>query len=195
MTFGIGEERPFYLEKVPSLLMERIRLNLSLFYLNYMLLMAVMFVLTLLISPSAIIGIGLLALAWMYVVKATQSGSLQIYGAFHVMVDSCCCHFSLHSFIDSLSLPKYILPGFSISAKQATMVMSIISVFVLMYLLSHIFWWTLFSSGFLISLHLLLRDASMHKDEEDKIDMTGDLDLDATTEDAAFLNPAQVDQV
>jgi hypothetical protein len=86
------------------------------------------------------------------------------------------------------------LPGFSISAKQATMVMGVISVVVLMYLLSHIFWWTLFSSGFLISLHLLLRDASMHKDEEDKIDMTGDLDLDAS-EDAAFLNPAQVDQV
>jgi hypothetical protein len=33
----------------------------------------------------------------------------------------------------------------------------------------------------------------MHKDEEDKIDMTGDLDLD-TSEDAAFLNPAS-DQV
>jgi len=74
------------------------------------------------------------------------------------------------------------------------MFMSVVSVVVLMYLLSHIFWWTLFSSGFLISLHVLLRDASMHKDEEDKIDMTGDLDLD-TTEDAAFLNPAQVDQV
>ena len=68
--------------------------------------------------------------------------------------------------------------------------MAVLSVVVLMYLLSHIFWWTLFSSGFLISLHVLLRDASMHKDEEDKIDMTGDLDLDATTEDAAFLNPA-----
>jgi hypothetical protein len=78
--FGIGEERPFYIEKVPSLLMERIRLNLSLFYLNYMLLTAVLFVLTLLISPSAIIGIGLLGLAWMYVIKSTQSGSMPIYG-------------------------------------------------------------------------------------------------------------------
>ncbi len=83
--------------------------------------------------------------------------------------------------------------GFSISAKQASLFMAVISVVVLMYLLSHVFWWTLFSSGFLISLHLLLRDASMHKDEEDKIDMTGDLDLD-TSEDAAFLNPAS-DQV
>jgi hypothetical protein len=61
--------------------MERIRLNLSLFYLNYMLLTAVLFVLTLLISPSAIIGIGLLGLAWMYIIKSTQSGSMQVYGA------------------------------------------------------------------------------------------------------------------
>ena len=86
VCFGIGEERPFYIEKVPSLLMERIRLNLSLFYLNYMLLTAVLFVLTLLISPSAIIGIGLLALAWMYVIKSTQSGAMQIYGTFRHVI-------------------------------------------------------------------------------------------------------------
>ena len=94
--FGIGEERPFYIEKVPSLLMERIRLNLSLFYLNYMLLTAVLFVLTLLISPSAIIGIGLLGLAWMYVIKSTQSGSMQIYGTSSIFVVVVarvpCCH-------------------------------------------------------------------------------------------------------
>lgn len=78
--FGIGEERPFYVEKVPSLLMERLRHNVAFFYLNYMLLTAVLFVLTLLISPSAIIGIGLLALAWMYVIRTSNSGAMQIYG-------------------------------------------------------------------------------------------------------------------
>ena len=119
-------------------------------------------------------------------------------------IDTVGCHASLRyvvvSFGDSLKefmltfINTYLCVGLSISAKQATMVMGIISVIVLMYLLSHVFWWTLFSSGFLISLHLLLRDASMHKDEGDKIDMTGDLDLD-TSEDAAFLNPAQIDQV
>jgi hypothetical protein len=77
--FGIGEERPFYIEKVPSLIMERLRHNIAFFYLNYMLLTAVLFVLTLLISPSAIIGIGLLALAWMYVIKTSQSGAMTIY--------------------------------------------------------------------------------------------------------------------
>jgi hypothetical protein len=78
--FGIGEDRPFYVEKVPSLIMGRLKHNISFFYLNYMLLTAVLFVLTLLISPSAIIGIGLLALAWIYVIKMSQSGALTFYG-------------------------------------------------------------------------------------------------------------------
>jgi len=78
--FGIGEERPFYLEKNPALLLERLRHNVSFFYLNYMLLTGVLFCLTLLISPSAIIGIAILALAWMWVIRASQTGSLAIGG-------------------------------------------------------------------------------------------------------------------
>jgi hypothetical protein len=86
VVFGIGEERAFYVEKTPSLLIERIRHNIVFFYLNYMVVTAILFCLTLLISPSAIIGIGLLALSWMWVIRASQSGSLRIgsksYGAF-----------------------------------------------------------------------------------------------------------------
>ena len=78
--FGIGEDRPFYFEKTPSLLLERLRHNVTFFYLNYLLLTGVLFCLTLLISPSAIIGMGLLALAWMWVIRASQSGSLSISG-------------------------------------------------------------------------------------------------------------------
>lgn len=81
--FGIGEERPFYLEKTPSLLMERLRHNFTFFYLNYMLVTAVLFCLTLLISPSAIIGIGLLALTWMWLIKASQDGSLHLGCKWH----------------------------------------------------------------------------------------------------------------
>ena len=80
--FGIGEERPFYVEKTPSLLMSRLRHNVTFFYLNYFLLTTVLFCLTLLITPSAIIGIGLLALAWMFVIRASSSGSLQIGGTY-----------------------------------------------------------------------------------------------------------------
>jgi len=84
--FGIGEERPFYVEKTPSLLADRIRHNFTFFYLNYMLLTAVLFCLTLLISPSAIIGIALLAMAWMWVIRASQSGSLAVGGTLCVCV-------------------------------------------------------------------------------------------------------------
>lgn len=78
LFFGIGEERPFYVEKVPSLVMERVRHNISFFYLNYILLTAVLFCLTLFISPSAIIGLALLAMAWMWVIRSSQDGSLKI---------------------------------------------------------------------------------------------------------------------
>lgn len=84
--FGIGEERPFYVEKTPSLLVERLRHNLTFFYLNYIILTGILFCLTLLISPSAIIGMGLLALAWMWVVRASQTGSLVVAGTFFVRI-------------------------------------------------------------------------------------------------------------
>ena len=190
--FGIGEERPFYVEKVPSLLMERLRHNVAFFYLNYMLLTAVLFVLTLLISPSAIIGIGLLALAWMYVIRTSNSGAMQIYGTLRRFFETLLCDTEK----PLLFVPNYYIymfSGLAISQKQATIVMAIISVIVLLYLLSNVFWYTLFSSGFLSGFHMLLRDASMHKDEADKVQMLGDLDLAA--EDSAFLNPSLVDKV
>ena len=50
------------------------------FYLNYIAVMVVLFCLTLLISPSAIIGMGLLGFAWMALLKATSEGSMQVKG-------------------------------------------------------------------------------------------------------------------
>jgi len=159
--FGAGEETPFFFEKNPTLLVERLKHNFSFFYLNYMLLTGVLFCLTLLISPGAIIGIALLGVAWMSVIRATQDGSCQVY-------------------------------GIVISQKQATMGMSVVSVFVLVFLLKNVFWWTTGSGGLLVGTHCLLRDASMHKDEEDKVEMTGDMGggIGNGAEDAAFLNPA-----
>lgn len=83
VCFGIGEERPFYVEKTPSLLLVRLKHNFQFFYLNYLLMLAVLFGLTLFVTPSAIIGIALLAMAWVYVIRASQSGSLKI-GSFSV---------------------------------------------------------------------------------------------------------------
>jgi len=163
--FGIGEEQPFYVEKVPSLIAERARHNLSFFYLNYVGVTTILFCLTLLISPMTIIGMGLLGGAWMVVIRATNEGSVQI-------------------------------KGITITQKQASIAMGGISVLTLIYLLSHIFWMTLFTSGFLSGIHMLLRDASMHKDEEDKVVMQGDLSLEvggdgiSDEEEASFLNNA-----
>lgn len=161
--FGFGEERPFYLERSPALLVPRIQHNISFFYLNYMVLTAVLFVLTLVVSPSAIIGIVLLGFAWAAVIKSTQEGSVKVKGV-------------------------------TITQKQASIGMTALSGLFLFYLLSHIFWWTLGTSGIFTGAHAVMRDASMHKDEEDKIEMSGDLSINAD-EDAAFLNPAQVSPV
>ena len=84
--FGFGEEKPFYLEREPSLVTERVKHNLSFFYLNYALVTALLFCLTLLISPSAIIGIGLLGFMWMAVIRATAEGSVQIKGEAYISV-------------------------------------------------------------------------------------------------------------
>jgi len=73
--------------------------------------------------------------------------------------------------------------GFAVSQKQASIVMTGISVVILMYILTNVFWWTLCTSSILVGGHAIFRDSSMLRDEEDKVDMTGDLG-----EDASFLN-------
>lgn len=183
VVFGIGEERAFYFEKNPSLLIERLRHNMTFFYLNYMIFTAILFCLTLFVSPSAIIGILLLAGAWMWVIRASADGSLKI--------GSKCDHST--SVRNARLNANHRIAGISIPQKTATLLMAVVSVFVLIYLLSGIFWLTLFWSGFLTVAHALFRDASMHKDMGDAVAMEGDLNL--AGEDATFLNTARVDQV
>jgi hypothetical protein len=90
--------------------------------------------------------------------------------------------------VSSLTIPAsslFFLPiaGVVVSQKNATLGLSIFSVIFLIWLLSNVFWWTLFSSGFLVSIHAVLRDASMHQDGEDQMDMVGEF----SGEQAAFL--------
>lgn len=87
-----------------------------------------------------------------------------------------------------------LLLGFAIPQKTVTILMGGISVFVLIWVLSSIFWWTAFSSGLLIGVHALFRDASMHKDMNDAVAMEGDLHfqpsgpVNTQDSDAQFLN-------
>lgn len=154
--FGVGEEKPFYIERSFPLIIARVQHNASFFLLNYLLVTLLLFVLTLVVSPGPIVGLALLAVAWLSVIKATQSGSVTYR-------------------------------GITISQKQASIAMSIVSVCVLFYLLQNVFWYSIGSSGVLTGVHALLRDASMHKDEEDKVEMTGDVEIG---ESDSFLNPA-----
>mmetsp|Transcript_12799 Transcript_12799/g.30233 ORF Transcript_12799/g.30233 Transcript_12799/m.30233 type:complete len:227 (+) Transcript_12799:265-945(+) len=144
VCFGIGEERPFYVEKTPSLLVARVKHNAQFFFLNYLLLLSVLFGLTLFVTPKAIIGIAILAGAWVYVIRASSSGSLRV-------------------------------GSITVNQTQATMGMGVISFFMLIYILSGVFWWALGSSGVLSFLHMALRDASMHQDGEDQVTMVGEV--------------------
>jgi len=80
--FGIGEERPFFVERQATLLLSRMQHNFRYFYLNYAIVTAVLFCLTLIVSPGAVIGVGLLGLGWAAVIKATSSGSMTVRGKF-----------------------------------------------------------------------------------------------------------------
>jgi hypothetical protein len=155
VMFGIGEERPFYVEKNPALLLERLRHNVTFFYLNYFCLTAVLFLVQTLLSPTTLVGAGLLGLAWMSMIRASASGSL---------------------LVGSLHIPQ----------KTALAGMAVVSAFVLLWLFKSVFWWTMFSSGFLVAIHAFARDASMHKDMDDVVHMEGDLTMEG--EDASFLN-------
>lgn len=164
---GLGEERPYYVEKIPSLLIERIKHNMTFFYLNYAIMTCMIFLLfclSLFISPTNIIVIAMLAGMWFYFIRASSTGYYQVY---------------------------------SVQVPQKTIILGMggITAFVIFYMLSGIFWWTLFSSSLFILAHALLRDASMHKDMGDVVQMEGDLHFHSASDpsgESAFLKNNQV---
>ena len=218
------------MERVPSLLLERMKHNMQFFLLNYVLVTGILFALSVISSPSAIVGLLCLGGGWVGVVRATSSGSVTIkgkdeWGCVYVCFFGCRRPIvAILSFCVILSFPRrnhstpcsppphrtpFCIPGIvastptvtetqlfpnvwvcvyigiTISQKQATIGMGLFSIVALLWLLSHIFWMALGTSGFLCGIHCLLRDASMHKDESDRVVMQGDLTLD---EESSFLN-------
>jgi PRA1 family protein len=61
---GSGEGRAFSCTVSPTALVERIRYNCGFFYLNYMLLTALIFVVNVFFSPSSWMGVLFLTLLW-----------------------------------------------------------------------------------------------------------------------------------
>ena len=74
----------------------------------------------------------------------------------------------------------------AVPQKTATIVIGVVSLLFLMWLLKSIFWWAIGSAGFLVGVHALMRDASMHKDLDDAMAMEGDLNMNYG-EESAFL--------
>lgn len=66
---GTGEEKAFSLLLNPTGLLDRLRYNCTYFYLNYFAMTALLFVLNVFFSPSAWIGILLLAVLWVAMVN------------------------------------------------------------------------------------------------------------------------------
>lgn len=164
--FGIGEERPFYVEKTPSLLMERVRHNFSFFYLNYLLSTCVFFLLSLITNLSALIGMMLIACVWLWFIKASSSGSL-VVGCKLVAEPSLFFSATLTVAWTAISIPQ----------KTASIGLAIFTLFALFYLLQNVFWYAFFWSGLVAGTHAVLRDASMHKDMDDQVAMEGEVTL------------------
>ena len=77
---GLGEEKPFFIEKSPPLIMTRLKHNFKYFYLNYLIISIILFLLTLLVTPTAVFGIGAIIALWFFTLKATESGSVTVRG-------------------------------------------------------------------------------------------------------------------
>lgn len=138
--FGTGEESAYSLACNPTVLCPRLKNNLFFFYLNYILVAAVVTVIALLalmINPVTIIMVIVLALCWFAVIRSTSG--------------------------DGLVLGSGSGSGcLTISRKTATTVMTIITAVVLFFMVQKVFVITLSSSGILALLHALVRDATEH---------------------------------
>lgn len=69
---GTGEDNAFGCLLSPPLLVERLRHNFTYFYLNYMVLTAAFFCVCVFLKPTAWIGIGILAVAWVGMANSIQ---------------------------------------------------------------------------------------------------------------------------
>eukprot|EP00526_Cylindrotheca_closterium_P020708 CAMPEP_0113601078 /NCGR_PEP_ID=MMETSP0017_2-20120614/42_1 /TAXON_ID=2856 /ORGANISM="Cylindrotheca closterium" /LENGTH=211 /DNA_ID=CAMNT_0000509357 /DNA_START=56 /DNA_END=691 /DNA_ORIENTATION=+ /assembly_acc=CAM_ASM_000147 len=125
--FGMGEDKPFSSEKSFGPLKERVTTNLTFFYLNYVLFGALVFCLTMIGSPSAIIGIGALAVVWfLFIQRAKQNKPITILGK-------------------------------ELTDKQATDGLILITAVVLFFILEGVFWYALGTTVLLTILHAATR--------------------------------------
>lgn len=137
--FGIGEEGNFTFTADPATLCTRLKTNVLFFYLNYILMAAVILVITLfatIITPTKLITAALLICAWVIVLKATSSGEFSAFDG-----------------------------KLSISRKVATTITMVVTGIVLFFLVKGVLYITFGSSLFLAFFHATLRDATRYYEE------------------------------
>lgn len=142
--FGIGEEKPFYLEKEKALIYERVQKNFNYFYLNYGALAVILFCTSIFFNLGNVFHLIGLAIAWAVVIKLTASGS-------------------------------FTFKNFSVTQKEASVIMAVISFFVLLSILKDAFWYAFFTSGVIMGVHALLRDTTSLIGDQPGFTVPGDV--------------------
>jgi len=128
----------------PTVACPRIYKNLMFFYLNYLLLAAVILVLStlaLLISPQTLLAVGAILVAWLLLIRSTREGDLTIPGV-----------------------------NLKVSRKNASMILLVISGLVAFFMLKSVFFLTLGSTSTLAVFHAWSRNASKHHTASDQLD-------------------------
>jgi len=129
---GKGEQSAFSLTVQPGILCPRLKKNILYFYLNYILIAAIVMVITLLatmLNPKTIISVAVLLLAWFFVLQSTADGGMKLGSS-------------------------------TVSRKNATSVMMVITAIVLFFVVKGVFFVTLTSASVIALIHALLRDSS-----------------------------------
>ena len=133
--FGIGEASAYSLILMPTKLCQRLWQNVTFFYLNYILLTAIVFAVSLLaflMSPKTLIILVCLALAWFAMLRVTKEDGVKVL-------------------------------GLTITRKEGSAIMMIISGIVGFFAFQNVFVVSIGSSVFLALVHALARDASEHQ--------------------------------
>ncbi len=132
--FGIGESNAYSLVLMPNNLCQRLWKNIIFFYLNYILLAAMVFslcLLSFLMSPKSIIVLACLAAAWFTILRLTAN--------------------------------EIKVACLTISRKEASVFMTLISIMVGLFAFEGVFVYSIGCSSFLALIHALARDASTHQ--------------------------------
>jgi len=119
-----------------SLIFQRVPYNLSFFYFNYILMTVILFAFTVMVNPFVLLSIAGLGFVWLRLLVATKDGA------------------------------RIQILFVSLTQKQTTLAMAVISVIVLIWLFKGIFWWTFLSANFLTASHAILRNVPTQNDGE-----------------------------